>query len=531
MKSSSPTKFVPVTPSEIQPITIRYARETDVAGAKDLADRHRVELGFVRVSVLYEALKKKWLLVAVQDDQVIGFANFRIRRDNNATLYDIVVDKPYRKQNIGKRLIQRLTWLVNVAGGEHIRLKCPQSLPANAFYAKLQFTHTGTEIGKKRPLNVWHYFLKPLPRRFEFHENDDGFLHSPPAHSPHFFASATIAPGEIRKIYELWHTHAHDFEWPRGKPNPFQRLLISPVLASPSTLAFVRELKRSGETEEVMFDSGGFFVQKGDITYNELYSKLREVYQVEDWADIYILPDNPPLSKDSMSDAETKIRQTVQGSVSFAYQLPAELREKVMPVIHAKQPAHLEYCLKNYDPLVGKSERIGFGSFATMGATNSINRVNAGVLRLLDDLVPRLNGSRLHSFGISTPPAVFCLAKVGVKTFDSNGWMRTGGYGKLFFPFNSGRMVDCNRRGYARIHSDELEPLKLDTGHRCPFCESFNEVSEATGRWLRIMHNLTVMTELEIYHRQPHWENFKVHSGIYYRMLQDVQILTLGWKK
>ena len=513
MKSASGTKFVPVTPNEIQPVTIRYARETDVTGAKDLADRHRVELGFVRTSVLHEAQQKKWLLVAVRDEQVIGFANF-------------VIETRYRKQNIGKRLIQRLTWLVNVAGGEHIRLKCPQSLPANAFYEKLQFTRTDTEIGKKRPLNVWHYFLKPLPRRFEFHENSDGFLHSPPAHSPHFFASATIAPGEIRKIYELWHTHAHDFEWPRGKPNPFQRLLISPVIASPSTLAFVRELKRSGETEEVMFDSGGFFVQKGDITYNELYSKLREVYQIEDWADIYILPDNPPLSKDSMSDAETKIRQTVDGSVSFAYQLPADLRGKVMPVIHAKQPAHLEFCLQNYEALMADSHRIGFGSFSTMGTTNSINRVNVDVLRLLDDLAPLLNGSWLHSFGISTPPAVFCLAKVGVKTFDSNGWMRTGGYGSIFFPFMYGRRIDCKTRKYSRIHKDEFEPLKLNIGHRCPFCESFDKLAEESGRWFRIMHNLIVMAELGTYNYQPQWKILEEYSANYYRMLKDMQLTT-----
>lgn len=526
MKTSSRSKVSAVTPKEIQPVTIHHARVDDVAGVKVIADRHRTELGFIRTAVLHEAQRKGWLLVAVRDKQVIGFANFRIRQDKNATLYDLVVDGPYRKQHIGKRLIQRLTWLVNVAGGEHIRLKCPQSLPANTFYEKLQFTYTETETGKKRPLNVWHYFLKPLPRRFEFHENGDGFLHTPPEHSPHFFASATIAPGEIRKIYELWHTHAHDFDWPRGKPNPFQRLLISPVLASSSTLAFVRELKRSGETEEVMFDSGGFFVQKGDITYNELYSKLREIYRTEDWADIYILPDNPPLSKDSMLAAEGKIRQTVEGSVSFAYQLPVELREKVMPVIHAKSPAHLEYCLENYGHLMDNSHRIGFGSFSTMGDTNSINRVNTKVLRLIDDLVPRLNGSWLHSFGISTPPAVFCLAKVGVKTFDSNGWMRTGGYGSIFFPFMYGRRIDCRTRKYSRIHKDEFEPLKLNTGHRCPFCKSFNKLAEESGRWFRIMHNLIVMAELGTYNYQPQWKILKEHSGHYYQMLKDVQIPT-----
>ena len=118
-----------VPPNVIQPVTIRSARVEDVAGVKTLADQHRFELGFIRTPALSTAQEKGWLLVAVSDEKVIGFANFRIRRDNNATLYDIVVSKPYRRQNIGKRLIQCLTWLVNVAGGEHIRLKCPQSLP------------------------------------------------------------------------------------------------------------------------------------------------------------------------------------------------------------------------------------------------------------------------------------------------------------------------------------------------------------------------------------------------------------------
>jgi len=520
LKTSSQTRVMTTPPSTIQPVTIRHARVEDVPGAKAVADRHKAELGFVRAAILHEAQKKEWLLVAVRDEKVIGFANFRIRRDNNATLYDIVVDDAYRKQNIGKRLVQQLTWLVNVAGGEHVRLKCPQGSPANAFYEQLRFERTDTETGKKRPLNVWHYMLPSLPRTLPLHEKGTGTFHNVPELSPQFFASATIAPGEIRKIYELWHTHAHDFHWPRGKPNPFQRLLISPVLASPSTLAFVRELKRSGETEEVMFDSGGFFVQKGDITYNELYSKLLDVYHTEDWADIYILPDNPPLSKDSLSTAEDKIRQTVDGSVSFTYQLPAEIRKKVMPVIHAKQPSHLDDCLKSYEPLFADSHRIGFGSFATSGATNSINRINPYVLRLLKKLTSQLNGTNLHSFGIASPPAVFCLAHVGISTFDSSNWMRSGGYGSIFFPFIFGRRVDCKTRGYSRVHKDELEPLKLNTGHRCPFCKSFNKLSDGNGRWLRIMHNLTVLAELEVHHLTPQWDILKKHSPHYYRMLE-----------
>lgn len=131
MKTSSQiNKVTAVVRNQIQSVIIRRARLEDVTAAKRLADQHKTELGFVMTPMLQEAQKKGWLLVAVGDGEIIGFANFRIRQDKNATLYDIVVDKPFRKQKIGRRLIQHITWLVNVAGGDHIRLKCPHSLPS-----------------------------------------------------------------------------------------------------------------------------------------------------------------------------------------------------------------------------------------------------------------------------------------------------------------------------------------------------------------------------------------------------------------
>ena len=58
MKTSSRTKVSAVTPNEIQPVTIRHARVDDIAGVKVVADRHKTELGFIRISVLHEAKKK-----------------------------------------------------------------------------------------------------------------------------------------------------------------------------------------------------------------------------------------------------------------------------------------------------------------------------------------------------------------------------------------------------------------------------------------------------------------------------------------
>ena len=101
-----------------------------------------------------------------------------------------------------------------------------------------------------------------------------------PHASVHFYASLTVSPDEMRALHRLWHKSAHDFDWKFGKPNPFQRVLISPVVASKQTFDFVRELKRTGETEVVMFDSGGYFVQKGDISYYDLHRKLLSLIHI-----------------------------------------------------------------------------------------------------------------------------------------------------------------------------------------------------------------------------------------------------------
>ena len=543
-----------ILPQHQQPITIRLARAVDVQGAKQIADGCKQELGFVNIAVLREAQSRGWLLVAVawdddiQAENIVGFANFRLRKDRNATLYDLAVQNQYRKNGVGTRLLSELIRRVHVAGGTHVRLKCPEELPANTFYQRSRFQHVETVAGKKRRLNVWYYHIPQthqplhisdlLPNETIIREQSQNGRESfdpvpkfcvessrhpqGPEHPTHFFASLTVTPSEMRKLHSLWHENAHDFDWKTGKPNPFQRVLISPVVAHKHTFDFVRELKRTGETEEVMFDSGGYFVQKGDITYYDLHRKLYECYQQEDWADIYVLPDNPPLSKDSPAEAEAKIKQTVEGSLRLYEDLPHSARQKAMPVVHATQSEHLDYCLRHYTKASYGFQRIGFGSFPTSGTSNSINRLNVNALLLLRQLNATLarDGIELHTFGICTPPAIYLLSLVGVHSFDSNGWMRSGGYGLIFLPFMRGYLVTFNSRRHGSLNEVEFKGWKEIVGHNCPFCDSFERLSE--NRWDRIMHNLTVMAELETHQRTPQEDMFQTLSETYYRMLQNL---------
>jgi queuine/archaeosine tRNA-ribosyltransferase len=193
-----------------------------------------------------------------------------------------------------------------------------------------------------------------------------------------------------------------------------------------------------------------------------------------------------------------------------------------MPVVHATQSEHLDYCLRNYTKAPYRFKRIGFGSFPTSGASNSINRLDGSALMLLRQLSTLLaeDSIELHTFGISTPPAIYLLSKVGVRSFDSNGWMRSGGYGLIFLPFMRGYLVTFNSRRHGSLNEAEFKKWKESVGHNCPFCESFIQLSEQ--RWHRIMHNLTVMAELETHQRAPQEEIFRTLSDKYYRLLEHL---------
>jgi ribosomal protein S18 acetylase RimI-like enzyme/queuine/archaeosine tRNA-ribosyltransferase len=511
-----------ILPQHYQSVTIRFARKGDVEGAKQIAAKFGKELGFVNIATLREAQEKDWLLVAAEwnfetdSDEIVGFVNYRIKQDKNCTLYNIAVRKDAQRKGIGTRLLNVLKKIVHLEGGEgaYIQLKCPAELPANAFYEKHQFTQLTVEEGKKRQLKVWRYNLL---RHVDLYEAIARY-----ENTAKFFTSLTVKPDEIRNLHRLWHQHAHNYPWKYGEPNPFQRALISPIVAKKKTFAFVKEMKRTGEIQEMMFDSGGYFVQTGEISYYDLHRRLYEIYQQEDWADILVLPDNPPLSQDSVAEAEQKIRQTVEGSLKLYHDLPESLRCKTMPVVQATRSEHVDYCLRHYLDKSYNFKRIGFGSFPTSGSKNSINRLNTSALMLLRQIVHGLgkDGPKIHTFGISTPPAIYLLSLVGVHSFDSNGWMRSGGYGLVFLPFMRGYLVTFNSRRHETLNKHDFEKWKYLVDHDCPFCESFERLSK--NRWYRIMHNLVVMTELETHHRIPKNEVLENLSNSYYRILKNL---------
>lgn len=134
---------------------VREACEEDLPQVKQILDSYRNELGFVPLPALVTALTRGWLLVAVQNETVLGVVNWWSRRDQVVVLYNIAVSPDMRGHGIGLLLLESLLQWSRLHGATAITLKCPVDLPSNEFYSRVGFVLSRLESGKHRPLNCW----------------------------------------------------------------------------------------------------------------------------------------------------------------------------------------------------------------------------------------------------------------------------------------------------------------------------------------------------------------------------------------
>lgn len=296
-----------------------------------------------------------------------------------------------------------------------------------------------------------------------------------------FVASLTMSASDLRQVIRLWDAS--------GDPrNPLAHLLISPLFASPSTLRLVREELKEKRGSEIYFDSGGYYVQQGQLAYEELYGRLMEYYRQNRWADWYVLPDWVPTSQDDPMTVEHKVRATATVGRLFYNEMPDDLKSRILPVVQAHTKHQVMLCMETYkDFAVGP---IGFGSFGTSGSTNGVNTVTGQSVEVLRSLVglTKTYGFDIHLFGVSTPPILYLFHKLGIASFDSMAWMKAAGYGNVFLPFVRGYLVTYRVVDRTHTFKDHFEYLKAITGHLCPFCSDFSLLT--SNRMYRILHNL-----------------------------------------
>lgn len=447
---------------------VTTARSEDLPAIKVIADLCRPEIGFIRRSILEQAIGQGRVLVVKAAGTVQGFLHFALTRRGYVTIYEIAVDPRFRGNGAGKALIEAVATKARTAGISRLRLKCPVDLPANGFYARMGFTRIAIAPGRRRPLAIWEKSIPSFP--------------SP----PQFVLTLTNHTQAVRTLIASWESSG-------DSRNPFTRVILTPLFVPPSALDIVRRLKAENGAQ-VFFDSGGYQVQMGRIGYEELFRRLLDAYETHDWADRYVLPDFVPSSADTDQEVENKVRDTVDFARLFLGRMPKEFADKAIGVVHGRTEEQIRYCVEAYIQMGVRY--LGFGSFGTSGPRGSVNLLSAYSLHLLQVLltVSQDLSLRVHIFGIGSPGSLLRLKQAGIfpTSFDSAGWWKAGAYGNVFFP------------GRAQIHLTALPPTattwalvereKERTGHRCPFCEDVRLLH--ASRHHRILHNLAVMLDV-----------------------------------
>lgn len=462
-------------------IAIYKAKDiSDIDFAKQIADEHRSELGFHSRQAYIDSLNKGELLIAKVDNQVVGFTRFHHRRDHRTTLYEIAVNSDVRGKGIGKKLITALVDDCKRQSSRSIRLSCPVELPANRFYASNGFIRTTrrSRRGKSRPLYEWE--LPVLPDR-----------------KLTFVASLTSTSSDLKNLIGLWEN-----EGPNQKP--FERCIITPLFIESKSLEYIRYIQDNWGIE-VIFDSGGFFVQQEKISYDELFTRLLDFYLNNEWGQTYVLPDFVPTSRQTMSEIEERVNVTASESIRFLDRLPNHLKSKALGVLQGHKGEHLKHC---YDKYINNGlVNIGFGSFDTSGVNAEINRLTARTedrLLFVRNLICKeyIEGKssvlpNLHLFGVSSPNIINQFKGFLATSFDSSGWQRTAGFGNVYLPFIGRQNV--SHKSTALMISKGMSAKQFyteceRTGHSCSFCKDFSRLQE--NRLIRMWHNAIVFSDM-----------------------------------
>jgi hypothetical protein len=303
-----------------------------------------------------------------------------------------------------------------------------------------------------------------------------------------FYAAMSVCPSSMRKTFAK-------LQDGYGSLEPLQNVMFTPISNGEETHQSIQALTERFDLN-VMFDSGGYEVQVGNKEFDDLYSYLIDFYGENNWGHRYVLPDNVPLSDDPPEVVNRKVDETLSATEMCFRRISEDRQSKAVAVVQGHTTDQLYRCLNKYSQLDGL-QHIGFGSFGTGGVSNGVNVLTTEAFENLSTVVDRAHeeGLSVHAFGVGGPTSLPLLYEAGVDSFDTTSWMRSSGYGNVFFPFKS-RFNASHRtnRGGSVLTESELPHLRAETGHECPFCENINDLRN--NRWDRIIHNLIVIHEM-----------------------------------
>lgn len=222
-------------------------------------------------------------------------------------------------------------------------------------------------------------------------------------------------------------------------------------------------------------------------------------------ADIFVTLDLPPRLTDRAAARRRKILVSVENFRTLCDRFPSKT---IMPVIHGRCIREIELSVNRIAQTSMNLEWVGLGGVVPLLQNRRARGLDmppelfiARALAIARSAFPK---SKIHVFGAGgtrTFPAVFAL---GADSGDSIGWRQAAGYGSIFLPMKSQRVVKWNReKGPPRRLLDESDLIQIEKCG-CPICRG-KSVRQRLAAFQRHFYDRSIHNAWTIMHQSRFW--------------------------
>jgi len=250
--------------------------------------------------------------------------------------------------------------------------------------------------------------------------------------------------------------------------------------------------KKLGVTGPIMIDSGGFVLMKNPSATWSLKTVAEFIAKID--ADVFVSLDLPPSIGDTGPDRLLKIRRSNRNFKILSEQFPGK---SVMPVIHGRTLREIETSIDLFAKTVAQPEWVGLGGIVPLLQNRYVSKEIAEtgpelfIARALRIIRAAFPVTRIHAFGAGgtrTFPAVFAL---GADSGDSIAWRLAAGFGSIFLPFKSQRVIRWTGDKPPRklLDDSDLEQISLC---ECPICRQKSSLRHKVFALGKDFHNRSI---------------------------------------
>ena len=270
-----------------------------------------------------------------------------------------------------------------------------------------------------------------------------------------------------------------------------------------------------GLTGPLMIDSGGFALSMDPSAPWSIRHVGNAIGEIQ--ADIFVTLDLPPHRSDTARDRMRKIRKSVKNYELLSERFPEKI---IMPVVHGRTRAEVETCLDLIASISSRPSWVGIGGLVPLlqrrrqladweGSPESFIAMCVQTTRV------RFQHSKLHVFGAGGTRTFPAMVALGADSADSIGWRQAAGFGSVFLPLKSQRVVSpsAGKQAVRKVlgHADAADLMRCE----CPICTKCATFRGRIDLFKKSFHNRSIHNAWVIGNQFLRWPRTRADLSSY----------------